>query len=179
MTEIQAKKLLLILEGSYPRFKFTDTMIQAYTFNLVDLPYQLASMAVRDLTRTLRFPPTPAEIRERCVLIAHDLPEVDAAWAEVREKAMGFSPYGGPRTTYSSELVKEAVKAIGGIEALAYSERPEMMARQFKEAFERLRTGHIENLQRQSHIGLPPGAYEGQEALSGQTLRSLPGGAGE
>lgn len=179
MTEIQAKKLLLILEGSYPRFKFTDTMIQAYTFNLVDLPYQLASMAVRDLTRTLRFPPTPAEIRERCVLIAHRLPDVDAAWSEVREKAMEFSPYGGPRTTYSSELVKQAVKAIGGIEALAYSERPEMMAHQFKVTFERLRTAYIEELQRRSHIGLPPGAYEGQEALPGQTLRSLPGGANE
>jgi hypothetical protein len=64
VTEIQAKKLVAVLEAAYPNSKITDDTVGAYVRMLADLDCPAANAAVERLLATSKWPPTVAEIRE-------------------------------------------------------------------------------------------------------------------
>lgn len=88
MTEVEAAKLIKVLQEAYPRAEFTEGRIEIYTQLLADLPYAAAQKAVLKLIATSPFLPTVAEIRKATAEYMHGpLPDADEAYREARQYA--------------------------------------------------------------------------------------------
>jgi hypothetical protein len=177
MTELEAKKLLYVLESAYPRAEFAAGTAQLYAQMLGDLPYEVAKTAVMRLIATSKWLPTIAEIRQMCAETVNPLLSAEDAWIEACKAARAFTPYQAPPelqmalrghvrgTADMSPLTRKAVQVLGGIEAIAYSGQPEFMGREFRRVYERLRESEIRNRQQGrmqiTESGLPVGLLGG------------------
>lgn len=148
MSEDDVTKLLLIIEESYPqRFTTTDDTISVWTGMLADMDYQDASRAVVALCRTNKFPPGISEIREAVAETVDTLPGVDDAYAEARDAASRrWTPPNGPIPHVSHPLIAQALKIIG-VETMAMTDRPSVVAAQFRRTYENLRLSEIRKRQ--------------------------------
>lgn len=145
MTEVEAAKLIKVLQEAYPRTEFTEGRIEIYTQLLADLPYAAAQKAVLKLIATSPFLPTVAEIRKATAEYMHGpLPDADEAYREARQYAKHrYNPNDGP-------LEAEALMAAGlrpltaralasvGVDVMALTDEPSVVAAQFKAAYQRL-----------------------------------------
>jgi hypothetical protein len=177
MTELQAQKLLYILENAYSRAEFRPGTAKIYAQMLSDLPYRVAEEAVRRLIATSKWLPTVAEIRQMCVEVVDSPLSAEDAWIEACTTARSFTPYqASPELQIAlrgyvaeeapmSPLTRKAVQVLGGIEAIAYSGQPEFMGREFRRVYERLRESEIRNRQQGrmqiTESGLPVGLLGG------------------
>ncbi len=159
MTDIEVKKLLYILESAYPRGEFRAGTAKVYAQMLSDLPYRVAEEAIRRLIATSKWLPTIAEIRQMCAEVMDPPLSAEDAWIEACNAARAFTPYQAPpelqmalrghvrETAEMSTLTRKAVQVLGGIEAIAYSDQPEFMGREFRRVYERLRESQIRSRQ--------------------------------
>lgn len=147
MTELEALKLVKIVQSAYPRQEFPEDTVRVYVMSLVDLPTELATRAVMELIRTSKWVPTIAEIRQRATEIGCPMPAADEAWAEVQRAARMFSPGVVVDVQWSSDLVAEAVAMTGGLWGIAMTSRPEVLQRQFTDTYNALRQRRLDQLQ--------------------------------
>lgn len=174
MTETEAKKLLYVLEGAYPRNPFTEASARVYSQMLADIPYAVASEAVRRLMATSKWLPSVSEIRQMCAELMEPVPSAEDAWLEAMEAARAFTPYQTPPELQMqmrgfvregpkmAPLTARAVAVVGGVEALAYSTSLEHAGREFRRVYESLRQSEMARRQ--------------QADLSGGGMQSLPSG---
>lgn len=180
MTELQAQKLLYVLESAYSRSEFRPGTAKIYTQMLADLPYEVAKTAVMRLIATSKWLPTIAEIRHACAELIDPLLSAEDAWIEACKAARVYTPYQAPpevrkaQAAYRgyqvegptmSPLTRKAVQVLGGIEAIAYSDQPEFMGREFRRIYERLRESEMRNRQ------------QGRMQITESEHKAIPGGA--
>jgi len=159
MTEVEAAKLIKVLQEAYPRSEFSEGRIEIYTMMLADLPYQAAQKAVLKLIATSPFLPTIAEIRKTAAEYMYEpLPDVDDAYAEAREFAKHrYNPNDGLLSAAQLQaaglrpLTAKALATVG-VDVMATTTEPSVVAAQFKAAYQRL----VESVQERRV--LPPAA---------------------
>ena len=143
MDRKQCKDILKMLKACYPTFKLQklegedgkDTQECKWWISyLRDLEFNKAFIATQQLTKTLKFPPSIAEIREAYAsLLLPDVVDAEQAWGMVTS---AISKHGGIYSTEAAmnELprqVQEAVKWVGGIRAISQAEKPDVLRGQF------------------------------------------------
>lgn len=177
MTELEALKLVKIIQSAYPRQEFPEDTVRIYALSLADLPAKLGQQAVMELIRTSKWTPTIAEIRQRAAEIGRPMPAVDEAWSEAQRAARGFKPGVLMDVHWSTDEVAEAVAAIGGLWGIAMTSRPEVLQRQFTETYNALRQRRLDQLQ--VTPGLLGEVVEQRQMLEGAESEhnALPGGA--
>ncbi len=148
MTKKQALELITLLQMAYPRQQLGEKTVEVYVGFIQDLDYQTAKDVVHNYIRTKKWFPSIAELREACVEATHLLPTTEMAMEIVRT-AVRQSRYDLINSHY---LVREAVDTVG-YEKLGYSEYPEPLYRQVKEAYKKLRGREVERLQNTPGIG--------------------------
>lgn len=156
MTQVETAMVIKILEGAYHKV-FDEDQVKAYTVMLEDIPFELAKQAVAKLIKTSKWLPTIAEIREAALELVDPLPPVDLAYEEARQAARSFTPYAPGSYEFSHPLIRKAVDIIG-LETLAYSEQPSIVAAQFRSVYERLR--EAESARRREQPILPGPEYK-------------------
>lgn len=130
--------LLKVIEGAWDK-PFSDNAAAIWSRALADLPFEAAQQAVLRLVRTHTFRPSIAEIRQAVLELVDPLPTTEEAWEEARNAARTFSPYhGGVLHEWSHPLIEQAARVVG-IETMAYSEEPTVVAAQFRRVYENLR----------------------------------------
>lgn len=157
MDRVDAAKILRIIEGAYPgRFESTEAAIDAWAALLRDVPYELASRAAAALCRTSKFPPSVAEIREAIAEAIDPLPSAEEAYEQARRVARDYSPY-SPMPDDLHPMVARALDIVG-IEMMAYTNEPSVVAAQFRRVYEGLREREIVRRQR-GDVALIPGPH--------------------
>lgn len=147
MTTSEAAKILLIIEGAYPgRFESTEKTIQVWAKLLDDVPYEIASRAAAALCRTSKFPPAVSEIREAIAEALDPLPSVEEAYETARRVARNYSPY-TPMPSDMHPMVARALDVVG-IDTMAYTDEPTVVAAQFRRVYSGLREQEIVKRQR-------------------------------
>lgn len=85
MTETEALQVVRALTEAYRRDPWSKDRIKLWVALLRDLDYPTAMASVVSWVATEKWPPAPAEIRERCLEVTgQGLPDGDEAWEEVR-----------------------------------------------------------------------------------------------
>lgn len=151
MTDKEITRLLAVLEGAYPRQNIEDKTIKAYTALLRDLDFELASKAVAEHIRESKWFPTVAEIRERCVEMAHYLPTSEVAMELIR-MAVRTNNY---KNLEKNDLMRQAVATVG-FDTLGRSELPEPLFRQVENAYKNLRAQAVKFYQNKDAVGHIP-----------------------
>jgi hypothetical protein len=107
----ETSKIVAVLEGSFPNFPTKPQTVPAYHLALEDLPYEAVRAAVREALQSLKFFPTPAELRAIISDKLLGLPSAEEAWGEVTTQVRECGVYRTP--TWSCGAVQAAVRAIG------------------------------------------------------------------
>src|SRR5690606_30895285 len=112
---------------------------------LEDLPYRAVKRAVVAHAAENKFAPTIAEIRQRAAEYVYEpIPGVDEAYREAREYAVHrYNPNDGPMTAAMLEQaglrpLTARVLASVGVDVMALTEEPSVVAAQFKAAYQRI-----------------------------------------
>lgn len=142
-------KLVAILEAAYPRQELREETIEVYASFLLDIDYKVAEKAIQAHIRSERWFPTIAEIREACVEQVYKIPTTEQAMSIIRE-AVRTNNY---KLISQNEILKQAVATVG-FEKIGYSEYPEPLYNQVKEAYEELRKLQIKKLKNTPAIGM-------------------------
>lgn len=148
MTRQEALKLVAILEAAYPRQELRRDAVEIYAMFLQDLDYKVAERVIAQHIRTQKWFPAISEIREACAEMVHQLPTTEQALAIVRD-AVRTANYSMVK---SNDLLHQAVATVG-FEKIGYSEYPEPLYKQIKEAYEKLRTRELQRLTALPKIG--------------------------
>ena len=149
MTETEALMLVNILESAYPRQDLKENTVNVYIQFLQDLDYEVASRVVQNHIRNERWFPTVAELREACVEMVHAIPSAESAMEIIREAVRGNNY----QLISQNELLRQAVATVG-FEKIGYTEYPEPLYRQVKEAYENLRKRKMRQLQSTPAVGM-------------------------
>lgn len=137
--------------------EFTDEQLDVWTDALAPIPYEVANQVAQRLVRTNKWAPSIAEFLAAVWEFVDPLPTAEQAYAEARNAARTFSPYsGGVRHEWSHPLIEQAAKVVG-IETMAYSEEPTVVAAQFRRVYENLRE-RAQIRRQQETLRLPTGA---------------------
>jgi len=148
MTKTDALKLVAVLQAAYPRQELREDTVEVYAMFLQDLDYRVAEKVIRNHILNERWFPTIAEIREGCVQMLHKIPTTEEAMEIVRQAVRRNDP-----SLYKqNELIKQAVNVVG-FDKIGYSEYPEPLYNQIKEAYENLRKREIKVLQSSPAVG--------------------------
>src|SRR5690606_32648088 len=126
-----------IIEEAYPgRFVTTEDTIRAWIQLIGDLDAEAAISAVLDHCRTGEFPPTVAAIRRRVAEHYSAVPSAEDAYEEAREAAARrWTPPNGPMPEFSHPLIRRSVEILG-IEVMAMTTEPSVVAAQFRRVYE-------------------------------------------
>jgi len=149
MTRQEALKLVAILEAAYPRQELRRDTVEIYAMFLQDLDYKVAERVIAQHIRTQKWFPAISEIREACVELVHNLPSIEEAMEIIRSAVQRYD-YGAIR---DNDLLRQAVATVG-FEKIGYSEYPEPLYRQVKEAYDNLRKQEIKRLQSTPAVGM-------------------------
>ncbi len=161
MTETQALVLVNAIEAAYPRQSLKEGTVKVYVECLKDLDYEVASRVVYSHIRSERWFPTVAEIREACVEMVHVIPTTESAMEIIRTSVQNHNY----QAIKENHLFRQAVATVG-FDKIGYSEYPEPLYRQVKEAYENIRKREIRNLQNTPAVGML-GQGEQNKALEG------------
>jgi hypothetical protein len=149
MTRTEALQLITLLQMAYPRQDLGDKTVEVYAGFIQDLDYNVAERAIKNHIRGEKWFPSIAEIREACVELVHDLPSTEEAMEIIRSAVQNYNY----QAIKNNDLLRQAVATVG-FEKIGYSEYPEPLYRQVKEAYENLRKREIKNLQSTPAVGM-------------------------
>ncbi len=149
MTRTEALQLITLLQMAYPRQNLGDKTVEVYAGFIQDLEYRVAERAIQNHIRNEKWFPTIAEIRGACVELVHNLPSTEEAMEIIRSAVQRYD-YGAIK---DNDLLRQAVATVG-FEKIGYSEYPEPLYRQVKEAYENLRKREIRRLQSTPAVGM-------------------------
>ena len=137
-TLAEVTKALMVLAAHYPNGpQLNETHFRAYHRTLADLPQELVDKAVLHLGSTNTFFPAAAELRQAAFELVEQASDVPSAWDAWGEVTKAFRTYGRYRLPeWSSELVGDAVDAIGGWLALCESENGVADRARFVQAYD-------------------------------------------
>ncbi len=147
MTDIEAKKLIKILQSAYPRQVFEPDTIAIYTRMLNDIPYDIAQHAIHNLVSTSVFLPSIAEIRKAAAEYGCRIPNVDDAQIETHGIVSRASFYDRNGVEWSNKLLAKAVEVMGGLYEMGGNEQPERMWAEWRRIYAGLREREITRLQ--------------------------------
>jgi hypothetical protein len=124
MTKSQAASLVALAAANYPGMQEKDLTPTAQVWKnmLSDIPYEIAKQAVMKHLVTGKYFPTIAEIRKHAEELTRPKRELspEEAWEAVIRK-IRYREDG-----YTSERVKRAVEAVGGINAIGFTDISEL-----------------------------------------------------
>jgi hypothetical protein len=131
--------LAAAIKTYYPRFTiFPNQEAMSLWYDaLKDLPIDVLSAAVKKWAVTEKWPPTIAELREKCSeIVDGERPDWGTGWQEV-QKAIRFYGYMRSQEALASmsPVTREAVRRIG-FQAICESENPEAIRAQFRQIYE-------------------------------------------
>lgn len=119
---------LTLLKATWPREDWPEARIQVYLMTLADLSDSLYIAAIGHCLQTARFLPKPAEIRDAATALLEASGQLplgpEAAWELIIGDARYWTE--GKRLTVGEPLVDEALRAIGGLRAVALAEPKEL-----------------------------------------------------
>ena len=149
MTRTEALQLITMLQMAYPRQTLEGKTVEVYANFIQDLDYKVTEKAIAQHIRNEKWFPTIAEIREACVELAHEIPSTEHAMELIRSAIRN----GNYQAIYQNDLFRQAV-AVVGFDKISYSEYPEPLYRQIKEAYDNLRKREIKHLQSTPAVGM-------------------------
>jgi hypothetical protein len=119
MTETEATRLVGGLMAAYRTGEhLAPETIDAYIEDILDLDYEPAAIAVKQLRQTRTFLPSIAELRQATAIITTGrLPDPDEAWAEVMQQLRAVGHSGQP--TFTDSAIAATVRAMGWLELCA------------------------------------------------------------
>ena len=141
MTIEQAGWLIAELRSDFYRGDFPPEAVEGYVRNLLDLDYNQALAAVRELGVTAKFMPSIEEIRTLVSEYEVGLPNPDLAW-ELVGRRFGSSQYtGGDRSVELCDEIRRALEAAG-IDAWRYwtADERHWLRRDFIECYSEIRS---------------------------------------
>ncbi len=127
-TKEEVTKLVAVLAAAFPHANVSDMTYEVYANELADLPFDELQVAARQCLADLKFMPVIAELREKVLKLRranNGIPDPFQAWEEAVTLA-GNALYSHPE--YSHPMVKDAVRAIGGLRMLAMADGNDMIA---------------------------------------------------
>ena len=149
MTKKEALQLITLLQMAYPRQALGDKTVEVYAGFIQDLDYNVAERAIQNHIRNEKWFPAIAEIREACVELVHDLLSTEEAMEIIRSAVQNYNY----QAIKNNDLLRQAVATVG-FEKIGYSEYPEPLYRQVKEAYDNLRKREIKRLQSTPAVGM-------------------------
>lgn len=125
MNRQEIGRLVAVCFTSYPNHSATpDDVATAWEFALADVPYEASAAAIKAHLQESPFFPSPSEIYQRALDMTGALPSAGDAWGIVQARIS--STYPGQEATEwdAPHPVREAARAMGGINTLRMSENP-------------------------------------------------------
>jgi hypothetical protein len=163
MTKKEALQLITMLQMAYPRQTLEGKTVEVYANFIQDLDYKVTEKAIAQHIRNEKWFPAIAEIREACVELAHEIPSTEHAMEMIRTAIRD----GNYRLIHDNDLFRQAVATVG-FEKISYSEYPDPLYRQIKDAYDNLRKREIKRLQSTPAVGML--AAEDRVALTKEDL---------
>jgi len=122
MTEAEAISCVAVLSEMYSHDKWSETRISTSVDLIVDLDYAKTKVAIAELLKTCKFPPTIAEIRKLALPPDPDDLQLPAgeAWVQVMCEVRRVGSWGEP--SFSDPMILRAVQGFGGWQDLCASE---------------------------------------------------------
>ena len=137
MTKADVAKIIGIIQARYPRAQWSsdpELVVEAWHMSLGDLEREDVSAALRHLFTQSPWPPDPVDVRSWILAESGLAPEAGEAWRIARGAIAAYYP--GHTFTYEMpDVVRQTLKAIGGIHNLKMSERPEEDRKAFMSAY--------------------------------------------
>jgi len=135
-------RLIHVLQAEYPHHQVADveTLILAWTMGLGDLPYHVvAEAAVSWIRSGERFFPSSGQLRQLVIDWTGALPSGSDAWTMVMDRMRSTYP-GHPAPSWDvPDPVRQAVKAMGGMDVIRHSEAPGIDRSQYLKIYETYR----------------------------------------
>jgi len=122
MTKTGTYKLLAVLKATYPRFYTnmkadeTEVIVSVWSEMLSDIDDNIATVALKRLIATNKFPPTIAELLESVRAVKYiPLPDAGQAWEEINQAISNFGYYRGEEAmaSFSCDTTRQVVKRMG------------------------------------------------------------------
>jgi len=122
MTKTGTYKLLAILKATYPRFYAnmradeTEVIVSVWNEMLLDIDDSIATVALKRLIATSKFPPTIAELLESVRAVKYSpLPDAGQAWEEINKAISNFGYYRGEEAmaSFSCDTTRQVVRRMG------------------------------------------------------------------
>lgn len=146
MNEQQVSTLMVRMRGIWPDLIINEDTEQAWCWALEDASLTDVTVAVKQLMKTQKFTPKPAEILEIVAENATGLPTPSAAWGLVLAFMQGKTSIPDWRNNVPDQ-VHQAVKQIGGISTLRRSELPAADQKRFIQAYTAIRDQAVRDVQ--------------------------------
>lgn len=167
MNQSEALKLVAVLKAAYPRQPTDAATSEVYAGFLVDLDYEAANAAIRQLITIRRFFPTIAEIREEVAEEAAGLPSPTEALVMVLERNQLSDAELAAKPL--PPAVKKAYRIVGGSWAFRTSENPVALRAQFRDAYQSIRDEEVRRLQT-----TPPALAPGTKLAAIEAPKDVP-----
>jgi hypothetical protein len=139
MTTKEARGLIAQLSAAFPRQTITSETLAIYAAMIVDLDADVAQAAVLELIAGSRFFPAIAEIRATAAERTTNLPSANEAWLEVEAAIRRFNGHDSQTWTYdddySSSVVANAARSLGGVSVMHEAPQLGLVRRDFVLAY--------------------------------------------
>ncbi|HEY5576235.1 MAG TPA: replicative helicase loader/inhibitor [Clostridiaceae bacterium] len=115
MKKTETIKLLTLISANYSRFEINEAKVVLWHELIGDLPFEIASAALKKVMMTSEYPPNIAEIRKAAVNLTtkpEDILDAGEAWREVRRAIGKCGSYGNPAELFSGATYK-VVQCMG------------------------------------------------------------------
>lgn len=177
MNPAEAKELIAVLMAVYPKHPVQAQTPVAYAMVLRDVPIAEAMTAAEAWMRSSPHFPTPADLIGILAEASATTPEWEIAWAEVMRTIKTWGTYithqihpAGPWPGWSSEVLVQAVRHVGGYEAICAADLDKLptVRAQFRDWFRAARDREVKA------IKLGPALAPG-----GATVRAIREGAAD
>ncbi len=148
MEKAEFAKWAAALQTYFPRFEIfpNEQAMELWYRELMDIPFELLTAALRAWVATEKWPPTIAELRERSAeLVQGKAPDWGTAWKEV---VAAIGRYGMARPEEAldsmSPMTQAAVERIGWRD-ICLSETLDVIRAQFRQCYEIVSKREIED----------------------------------
>lgn len=149
MNRAEISRLIKLLQSEYPNHPIPDVemLIQSWELQIGAAPFEAGVNAVmRWIASGERFFPTSGHIRQLLGGEIGGVPDGPEGWVMVLDRMKATYP-GHPAPPWDvPECVKQAVKAMGGMDVLRHSENPGMDRTQFLKIYETYRNRAVASL---------------------------------
>ena len=171
MNQVETGRVLAVIKAGFPDMTILVETPLFWAMALDDVPYAAVMLAVAEYGKHGKpFPPKPVELRQIAAEMLVGLPSPEDAWLMVEQRIRDtYFPDRAP--AWGAPLaVQDAVRSMGGVRALAMSERPGADKHRFAETYGAYR----ERALREADLSTLWAEREAQLTTSAETLRALP-----